>query len=41
MTARSAADLLDLQANTVVIFYRKLSELIVEQAAAHEELLGG
>lgn len=41
MTARSAADLLDLQANTVVLFYRKLRELIVEQAAAHEELLGG
>ena len=41
VTARSAADVLDLQANTVALFYRKVRELIVEQAATNEELLGG
>lgn len=41
VTARSAADVLSLQANTTALFYRKLRELIVEQAAADEELLGG
>ena len=41
VTARSAADVLDLQANTVALFYRKVRELIVEQAAANEDLLGG
>lgn len=41
VTARSAADVLGLQANTVALFYRKVRELIVEQAAANEELLGG
>jgi transposase len=32
---------LGLQANTTALFYRKLRELIAEQAAADEELLGG
>jgi transposase len=41
VTARSAADVLDLQVNTVALFYRKVRELIVEQAATNEELLGG
>ena len=41
VTARSAADVLSLQANTTALFYRKLRELIAEQAAADEELLGG
>lgn len=41
VTARSAADVLDLQANTVALFYRKVRELIVEQAARNEDLLGG
>jgi len=41
VTARSAADVLDLQVNTVALFYRKVRELIVEQATTNEELLGG
>jgi transposase len=41
VTARSAADVLDLQPNTVALFYRKVRDLIVEQAARNEELLGG
>ncbi|HTE15798.1 MAG TPA: transposase, partial [Burkholderiales bacterium] len=41
VTARSAADLLGLQANTAALFYRKVRELIAEQAATDEELLGG
>jgi transposase len=39
--ARSAANLLGLQANTAALFYRKVRELITEQAAADEDLLGG
>ncbi|WAC49434.1 IS1595 family transposase [Asticcacaulis sp. SL142] len=41
VTARSAADVLGLQVNTAALFYHKVRELIVEQAAAQEELLGG
>ena len=41
VTARSAADVLGLQANTAALFYRKVRELIAEHAAADEELLGG
>ena len=41
VTARSAADVLGLQANTAALFYRKLRELIADHAAADEELLGG
>ncbi len=41
VTARSAADVLNLQANTVALFYRKVRELIVEQATRNEDLLGG
>lgn len=41
VTARSAADVLDLQPNTVALFYRKVRELIVEQAARTEDVLGG
>ncbi len=41
VTARSAANLLGLQANTAALFYRKVRELIAEQAAADEDLLGG
>ena len=41
VTARSAANVLDLQPNTVALFYRKVRALIVEQAAMNEELLGG
>ena len=41
VTARSAADVLDLQPNTVALFYRKVRNLIVEQAVMNEELLGG
>jgi len=33
VTARSAADLLGLQANTVALFYRKLREIITEKIA--------
>ena len=41
VTARNAANLLGLQANTAALFYRKVRELIAEQAAADEDLLGG
>jgi transposase len=41
VTARSAADVLGLQANTAALFYRKVRELIAEHAAADDELLGG
>ena len=41
VTARSAANVLGLQANTTALFYRKVRELIAEHAAADEELLGG
>ena len=41
VTARSAADVLGLQANTTALFFRKVRELIAEHAAADEELLGG
>ena len=41
VTARSAANVLDLQANTAALFFRKVRELIAEQVAADEELLGG
>jgi transposase len=41
VTARSAADLVGSQANTVALFYRKIRTLIAEQAAADHELLGG
>ena len=41
VTARSATDVLGLQANTVALFYRKLRKLIADHAAADEEFLGG
>lgn len=39
VTARSAADLLGLQANTVALFYHKVRQLIVEQLATDDTLL--
>lgn len=41
VTARSAADLLGLQANTVALFYTKLRQLIIENASRDDELLAG